>query len=105
MKKICNNDNKSIVFRPYTLNDYKNFMVRRTFCIGGRKPDKSYDVATAWIVDKVNRNDDGDYKYLIATNLHVCSDISDYGNGENKDYVFCISEDIVNLKNNANKTK
>ena len=63
-------------------------MVRRTFFIGRRKPDKSYDVATAWIVDKVNRNDDGDYKYLIATNLHVCSCISDYGNGENKDYVF-----------------
>ena len=80
-------------------------MVRRTFFIGGRKPDKSYDVATAWIVDKVNRNDDGDYKYLIATNLHVCSCISDYGNGENKDYVFCISEDIVNLKNNGEKTK
>ena len=90
MKKNCKNDDKSIVFRPYTLNDYKNFMVRRTFFIGGRKPDKSYDVATAWIVDKVNRNDDGDYKYLIATNLHVCSCISDYGNGENKDYVFVL---------------
>ena len=86
-------------------------MAKRTFCIGVIKMGSSCGIpgyignGTAWIVDKVNRNDDGDYKYLIATNLHVCSDISDYGNGENKDYVFCISEDIVNLKNNANKTK
>ena len=75
-------------------------MVKRSFLIGGED-----SCGTAWIVDKINRNDDSDYKYLIATNLHVCSGISDYGNVKNKDYVFCISEDIVNLKNNRGKTK
>lgn len=82
-------------------------MVKRSFFIVGMNPDKTYSGGTAWIVDKVNRNDDSDYKYLIATNLHVCSVISDYGNGKKyKDYVFCISEDIFNLKNNnRGKTK
>lgn len=81
-------------------------MVKRSFFIVGRDlADKSYTCGTAWIVDKVNRNDDSDYKYLIATNLHVCSGISDYGEGKNKDYVLCISEDIINLKNNRGKTK
>ena len=41
-------------------------MVKRSFFIAGRNPaDKSYTCGTAWIVDKVNRNDDSDYKYLI----------------------------------------
>lgn len=107
-KKICKNNDKNIVFKSYTLNDYKNFMAKRTFCIGAIKTESSRDIisnGTAWIVDKVNRNNDSDYKYLIATNLHVCSCISDYGNGENKDYVFCISEDIINQKNDEGKTK
>ena len=90
------------------MKDYKNFMAKRTFCIGAIKTGSSRDIisnGTAWIVDKVNRNNDSDYKYLIATNLHVCSCISDYGNGENKDCVFCISEDIINPKNAEDKTK
>ena len=78
------------------MNDYKNFMAKWTFCIGVIKTRNSYgilgyiDTSTAWIVDRVNWNDDNDYRYLIATNLHVCSNISDYGNGKNIGLVFVL---------------
>ena len=110
-KKICKNNDKNIVFKSYTLNDYKNFMAKRTFCIGVIKTGSSCGIpgyignGTAWIVDKVNRNNDSDYKYLIATNLHVCSSISDYGGDKNVGLVFCNSEDIINQKNNEGKSK
>ena len=93
------------------MNDYKNFMAKWTFCIGVIKTRSSYsilghiDTSTAWIVDRVNWNDDNDYKYLIATNLHVCSNISDYGNDKNIGLVFCISEDIINQKIMEEKLK
>ena len=86
-------------------------MAKWTFCIGVIKTGSSCGIpgyignGTAWIVDKVNRNNDSDYKYLIATNLHVCSNISDYGNDKNIGLVFCISEDIINQKIMEEKLK
>ena len=86
-------------------------MAKWTFCIGVIKTRSFYnilvyiDTSTAWIVDRVNWNDDNDYRYLIATNLHVCSNISDYGNDKNIGLVFCISEDIINQKIMEEKLK
>ena len=80
--KIC----KNIISKPYTPSDYEKFMSRRTFQIGGlylndEKTDNSTRISgTAWFVDKVNRNDDNDYKYWIATNLHMCCAVSEYKN-------------------------
>ena len=71
--KIC----KNIISKPYTLNDYENFLSLRTFSIAAfrfmhnEKKISSGGCGTAWIVDKVNRNNNNDYKYWMATNLHV----------------------------------
>lgn len=57
-------------------------MLDRTFAIGTVYKNKDNDCifnrGTAWFVDKVNRNDNNDYKYWIATNLHVCTSVTNY---------------------------
>ena len=79
-KKICKN-NKNIVYKPYTLSDYEKFLSLRTFSIAlfefiivDPKRNmflKKYNGGTGWIVDKVDHKNDKDYKYWMATNLHV----------------------------------
>ncbi len=71
-KKICKNDN--IIFRPYKLSDYEKFLSLRTFTIGAFDPidEKNGGFGTGWIVDKVDPENTDDYKYWMATNLHVC---------------------------------
>lgn len=79
--KICRNS-KNIACKPYTLGDYEKFLSLRTFSIGlfcfidNPKEnkillEKNYNGGTGWIVDKVDHKKDDDYKYWMATNLHV----------------------------------
>ena len=98
--KFC----KNIVVKPYKLDDYKNFMSDRTFGIGVSykiKNEKNETMCkisrgTAWFVDKVNRNDINDYKYWIATNLHICNGITNYNCKDKKDieYNFFTNEKV-----------
>ncbi len=84
--KICQN----IVIKPYSLNDYERFILERSFLIGANYTvtDKSgntiddYTRGTCWIADKVNRSDDNDYKYWVATNLHILSGITKHNNNK-----------------------
>lgn len=76
--KIC----KNIISKPYTSDDYEKFLSLRTFSIGAfwfmRKNGSEHGgqlikrgIGTGWIVDKVDRKNNNDYKYWMATNLHV----------------------------------
>ena len=81
-KKICKN-NENIIYKPYTLSDYEKFLSLRTFSIGlfmfidDHKENKTslvkykYNGGTGWIIDKVDHKNSNDYKYWMATNLHV----------------------------------
>ena len=82
-KKICKNSN-NIICKPYKLTDYEKFLSLRTFSIGlfcfsddrntnktNRNPVSAMWCGTGWIVDKVNHQNNNDYKYWMATNLHI----------------------------------
>lgn len=110
--KIC----KNIKFKPYTLDDYEKFLSLRTFSIGifkfthNEKTEFSNPISgncgTGWIVDKVDRNNN-DYKYWMATNLHVSHIFEPTLNLDKDDNYFyaCSCEEIAGLKISRSEPK